>query len=352
MDLRGFTQQRWSKNVTVLELLDTAAPGCASDDGSACQLIWTITSNAWLAESSDWLIVRPLRILLIVVICLLIRGIINRAIKRLTTPREGGKAPAILRPFKERIPNLMADTDAHALMGDRRKARASTIGSVLRSLVTWLVYAIMFMLILAEFSVNLGPLLASAGVVGLAVGFGAQALVKDVLSGIFLIMEDQYGVGDLVDLGESVGTVEVVGLRVTTIRDLQGTLWYVRNGEIIRVGNHSQSWANVVLDIPLGPAVDVDEAARVIGEAVAEVTSDPDWQDAILAEPELQGVSDITMDGAKFRIAVKSDSSRQWALGRELRGRITHALHEAGISKDLADNRVYVRRTNVNPEGA
>ena len=335
----------------MLELFNSTPPTCAIDDGSACQLVWNLTSNTWLAEISDWLIVRPLRIVLIIVVCLLIRGVVNRAIKRLTTPREGGKAPAILRPFKERIPNLMADTDTQALMGDRRRARASTIGSVLRSLVTWLIYAIMFMLVLDEFGVNLGPLLASAGVVGLAIGFGAQALVKDVLSGIFLIMEDQYGVGDLVDLGESVGTVEVVGLRVTTIRDLQGTLWYVRNGEIIRVGNHSQSWANVVLDVPLGPSVDIDQAARIIGEAVDTVVDDPEWTDAILDRPDLQGVSDITMDGAKFRVLVKADSGRQWALGRELRGRISHALHEAGIARDLANNRVYVRRDSISGAG-
>lgn len=335
----------------MLELFTGTAPDCATDNGSACQLLWNLTGNGWLAESSDWLIVRPMRIILIIVICLLIRGIVNRAIKRLTTPRESGRAPAILRPLKERLPGLMSDTDAQALVGDRRAARASTIGSVLRSLVTWLVYMIMFMLILAEFNVNLGPLLASAGVVGLAIGFGAQALVKDVLSGIFLIMEDQYGVGDLVDLGESVGTVEMVGLRVTTIRDLQGTLWYVRNGEIIRVGNHSQSWANVVLDIPLGPNVDVDDAARIIGEAVTAVAEDPEWEDAILASPDLQGVSDITIDGAKFRVLVKSDSSRQWALGRELRGRIAHSLQEAGIAKDLANNRVYVRHNPTAPEG-
>ncbi|TQL75565.1 small conductance mechanosensitive channel [Stackebrandtia endophytica] len=337
--------------VIVLRLFTTDVPACAVTEGSACQLIWNMTSNVWLAESSDWLVVRPLRILIIIVVCLLVRGVVNRSIKRLTTPRETGKTPAILRPFRERIPNLMADTDAHELMGDRRRARASTIGSVLRSLVTWLVYAIMFMLVLAEFDVNLGPLLASAGVVGLAIGFGAQALVKDVLSGIFLIMEDQYGVGDLVDLGESVGTVEVVGLRVTTIRDLQGTLWYVRNGEIIRVGNHSQSWANVVLDIPLGPSVDVDDAAEVIGTAVNEVVSDPEWSDAVLAEPELQGVSDITVDGSKFRVLVKSDSGRQWALGRELRGRISHALQEAGVAQDLAGNRVYVRRSTEQTGG-
>ncbi|GAA4900174.1 small conductance mechanosensitive channel [Stackebrandtia albiflava] len=333
----------------MLEALTSSPPACATDAGTACQLLWDMTGQAWLAESSDWLLVKPMRILIIVAVCLLVRGLVNRAIKRLTRPREPGKVPAILKPFRERIPNLMADTDALALMGDRRRARASTIGSVLRSLVTWLVYAIMFMLILAEFNVNLGPLLASAGVVGLAIGFGAQALVKDVISGVFMIMEDQYGVGDLVDLGEASGTVEVVGLRVTTIRDMHGTLWYVRNGEIIRVGNRSQSWANVILDIPLASNVDIDAAGRVISEAVEGLDDDPAFGEAVLEAPDVQGVVDINVEATVFRVVVKADSGSQWALGRELRRRISHHLREAGIADAIADSRVYVRKTTQPP---
>ena len=107
-------------------------------------------------------------------------------------------------------------------------------------------------MMLSELGVNVAPIIASAGILGIALGFGAQSLVKDFLSGIFMIFEDQYGVGDVVDLGEAIGTVEAVSLRVTRLRDVNGTVWYVRNGEILRVGNMSQNWARTVLDVGVG----------------------------------------------------------------------------------------------------
>ncbi|MGH8792263.1 MAG: mechanosensitive ion channel family protein [Stackebrandtia sp.] len=320
-------------------------PSCLSNpDDAACHLIWNTVGSTWLAENSHWLVVRPMRIVLIVAVCLIVRTLVNRAIKRLTFNTAEGASPTILRPFRERMPNLMTDADTAALLGDRRRQRAETMGSVLRNLVTWLVLAVMFLLILSEFNVNLAPLLASAGVVGVALGFGAQTLVRDVLSGIFMIMEDQYGVGDVVDLGEASGTVEMVGLRVTTVRDISGTLWYVRNGEVLRVGNHSQGWAQVILDVPLDPAVDVDAAGAAIVAAAAELAEDPQWAESITDAPEALGVVDMTMDGAVYRIQVKTSSPDQWAVGRELRRRVSHALRAAGIADAMSDNRVYVRR--------
>jgi small-conductance mechanosensitive channel len=330
----------------VLTFSSSDPPDCATESGTACAMVWKATGLTWLSESSDILIVTPLRILIIIAICLIARGLINRGIKRLTNTTANGRVPAILRPFKERVPNLMSDTDTTELLGDRRRQRAHTIGSVLRSLVTWLVYATMLMLVLAELNVNLGPLLASAGVAGLAIGFGAQALVKDVISGLFMIMEDQYGVGDSVDLGEAIGTVEVVGLRVTTLRDMHGTLWYVRNGEIIRVGNQSQSWANVVLDIPLSSSVDLDTAATAISAAAGEMAEDPTWSTLILEAPDAQGVVDINVDATVFRVIVKTTSADQWAVGRELRRRVSHALRASGISEAMSESRVYVRRSS------
>lgn len=334
----------------MLTVLTDKAPACADNAGTACAIAWKLTGSAWLAESSDTLIVKPMRILLIIAICLLARGLINRTIKRITDTRAGRKMPTILRPFKERLPNLMSDVDAVDLLGDRRRQRAQTIGSVLRSLVTWLVYAVMAMLVLAELNISLGPLLASAGIAGLAIGFGAQALVKDILSGMFMIMEDQYGVGDVVDLGETIGTIEMVGLRVTTVRDLQGTLWYVRNGEIIRVGNFSQSWAKVVLLIPLAPSVDVDAAADAIIAAAGDLADDPEWSHAILDRPEPQGLVDMTLDGSVYRLLLKTSSAEQWAVARELRRRVARALRQAGIAEELTGSRVYVRRDATRSE--
>lgn len=330
----------------MLTSLFDKGPECASDAGTACALVWKLTGNEWLAESADVLFFKPLRILLIIALCLVARGLINRAIKRLTKVTVDGKSPRILRPFRERVPNLMTDTDAEELLGDRRKQRAETIGSLLRSLVTWLIFAIMFLLILSELNINIGPILASAGVAGLAIGFGAQALVKDIISGLFMIMEDQYGVGDIVDLGEAVGTVQVVGLRVTTLRDLQGTLWYVRNGEIIRVGNQSQSWANIVLDLPLPPSVDVDAATEAISQAATSLTEDEHFSEHVLAEPDVQGVVDMSVDATVIRVLIKVDSAQQWAIGRELRRRIAHTLRESGIADEVAASRVYVPRSS------
>ncbi|HZE38547.1 MAG TPA: mechanosensitive ion channel domain-containing protein [Stackebrandtia sp.] len=329
----------------MLTSLLTQTPRCGAESTSACQLVWKYTHNAWLAESSQWLIVKPLRILMIIVICLVVRGLINRTIKRLARSTANGNTPKLLRPFRERVPNLMADADATELLGDRRKQRAATIGVVLRSLVTWLIYVIMGMLVLSELNVNLGPILASAGVVGVALGFGAQTLVKDVISGLFMIVEDQYGVGDTVDVGEVVGTVEVVGLRVTTVRDMSGTLWYVRNGEILRVGNHSQSWSKIVLDLPLSPSIDVDRASEVIGAAARELHDDPDWSESIMEEPDVQGVVDLTVDATVLRVVLKVDSAQQWAIGRQLRRRITRAMHAAGMMEDTSVGRIYVPRT-------
>lgn len=326
----------------VFSLLTANEPGCASDAGTACALVWNSTQSAWLANNSDVLLVKPLRILMIIAICLLVRGLVNRTIKKLVTPTEKERAPAILRPLRERVPNLMADADTRELLGNRRRQRAQTIGSVLRSMVTWLVYAVMAMLVLAELNVNLGPLLASAGVVGLAIGFGAQALVKDILSGLFMIMEDQYGVGDVIDVGEATGTVEVVGLRVTTIRDMQGALWYVRNGEITRVSNQSQSWAKVVLDVPIQSSMDIDTASQAITTAATQLAEDPRWRESILEAPHPEGIVELSVDATVFRVSLKSTSNDQWALGRELRRRVFQALRALGVSSDVAESQVYV----------
>ena len=134
----------------------------------------------------------------------------------------------------------------------RRVQRAATMGTLLKSIVSGVVFTVVTLMFIAELGYDIAPLIASAGIIGVALGFGSQALVKDFLSGIFMIFEDQYGVGDVVDLGEASGTVEAVSLRVTRLRDVNGTVWYVRNGEILRVGNMSQNWARTVLDVTVG----------------------------------------------------------------------------------------------------
>jgi moderate conductance mechanosensitive channel len=266
-----------------------------------------------------------------------VRFIVHRAIDRLIrhaiADQEG---PSLFRPLRNRIPSALQ------LPSERRGQRAKALASVLRSLASATVFAIAVMMILGELGLNLGPILASAGIAGIAIGFGAQNLVKDFVAGLFMLLEDQYGVGDVVDVGEVSGTVEAVGLRITTIRDAQGVLWYVRNGEIVKVGNKSQGWALIIVDIPVG-FVAVAQATDVLREAAATLAGDPEWADDIVGAPEVLGVEQITAEGATVRVTVKTSSDSQWRVGRELRRRLTDALDHAGIAAAITASRLYVR---------
>jgi small conductance mechanosensitive channel len=175
-----------------------------------------------------------------------------------------------------------------------------------------------------------------------ALGFGAQNLVKDFIAGLFMLLEDQYGVGDVIDVGEASGTVEAVGLRITTIRDGRGVLWYIRNGEIVRVGNKSQGWALVVVDVPIGFA-GVEEATSVLRSAASTLAEDPEYAPDLLEAPAVLGVEQITVDGAVVRTTMKTASEKQWSLARELRRRLTEALESAGITAQITSARGFVR---------
>jgi small conductance mechanosensitive channel len=195
----------------------------------------------WTDSNRLWLIENPIRIVIYVAVGVILRYATHRIIDRATRrPRdhhdgERNQKPALLRHLRDRTPKALRDPQ----VVERRQQRAETIGSVLKSTASILILVWVVLTCLSVLQVNIAPFLASAGLVGLAIGFGAQNLVKDFVSGVFMLLEDQYGVGDIVDLGEAIGEVETVGLRVTTVRDIDGTLWYVRNGEIIRVGNMS-----------------------------------------------------------------------------------------------------------------
>ena len=179
--------------------------------------------NENLQGAYDWFTGAPLNITLIVALALTIQIIGGRAITRAMVRI----ADADLIPGPKRA-------------GARQKERAKTTGTVLKSTLNGTVWLIAIFMILSEFGLNLGPLIASAGVIGVALGLGAQTLVRDILSGIFMLVEDQYGVGDQVSVLDVTGVVETVGLRITTVRDNEGTIWYLRNGEILKIGNKSQ----------------------------------------------------------------------------------------------------------------
>jgi moderate conductance mechanosensitive channel len=304
-----------------------------------CSRVLELTNNQWLANSSYVIIVKPLRIIGIIVAALLIRWMLHRAIRRLATSSSRASMPALLKPLKERA---VQTAEEGQFIPERRRQRTEAIGSVLRSFVTAVVFTIAALLVMGEFGFNLGPLLASAGIVGVALGFGAQSLVKDLIAGLFMLLEDQYGVGDTVDLGDAIGVVETVGLRITTVRDGRGVLWYVRNGEIVRVGNKSQGWAMVVIDLPIG-FVSSEQAIGVLRAAAQQVAQDPAHATEFIEPPDVIGVETLTVDGATIRTIAKTTADGQVPVNRELRRALTEALENSGISERIAASRLLPR---------
>jgi moderate conductance mechanosensitive channel len=323
--------------------------GCLQNQ--VCAFVYEKTGLAWLADTGYYALVKPARIVLIIVAALILRYVAHRLIKRITRTAGSERRPGLLRPLRERMPSSLQE--ATGARNERRKQRAEALGSVLQSLAAITIFSVATMMILGELGVNLAPLLASAGIAGVALGFGAQNLVKDFIAGLFMLLEDQYGVGDVVDLSDISGTVEAVGLRITTIRDARGVLWYIRNGEIIRVGNRSQGWALVVVDVPVGFA-GVEEATEVLQAAATSLREDPEYAQDLLDDPTVLGVEQITVDGAVVRTTAKTASDAQWRVGRELRRRLTEALENAGIAEHLSAARVFIRppAPRAEPTGA
>ncbi len=317
----------------------TITEQCKTD--ALCTWIFNETHNQWLANSGYVFFVKPVRILAIILIAMLVRWALRRAISRLTHTTSRAAMPALLKPLRERA-DKQDDATAAQFIPERRRQRAEAIGSVLRSFVTAVVFSMAALLVMGELGFNLGPLLASAGIVGVALGFGAQSLVKDLIAGLFMLLEDQYGVGDSVDLGDAVGVVETVGLRVTTVRDMRGVLWYIRNGEIIRVGNKSQGWAMVVIDIPIG-FVNSEEATTVLREAALALAEEPEHATEFLEPPDVVGVEQLTVDGAVIRTIAKTTADGQPVVQRELRRRLTEALETSGIAERIAVSRMLPR---------
>ncbi|WP_233160344.1 mechanosensitive ion channel family protein [Actinophytocola xanthii] len=306
-------------------------PPCEPSD-SWCRTVLEVTNNQWLATSADWLLATPITILLILVVAFVLRLLVHRLIDRLTRDNNGGKIPALLRPLRERAPQALGQ-----LLSERRAQRARTIGSVFKSITSVIVYGLAFMMVLAELGVNLAPVLASAGILGVAIGFGAQNLVRDFLSGVFMMLEDQYGVGDVVDVGEASGTVEAVGLRITTLRDVNGTVWYVRNGEILRVGNKSQGFAVAVVDVPIAYGSDVGQATDILGEVATAATEQEPLSEDVLEPPEVLGVERVSAaEGIMLRLTVKVRPGRQWSAQRTLRAKVMEAFEDGGIRGPVA----------------
>jgi len=294
---------------------------CQSVDSNSCDLVWNVTGNKTLALGAEWLIGKPLAILGLILLALIARWMLHGLIDRLTNRAAVGGLPTtiIKRRFRRSRHEAVVTSSPTAA---RRVQRAKSMGSLLKNMVTAVIFAIVTIMAISELGYQVAPLIASAGILGLALGFGAQSLVGDYLAGIFMIFEDQYGVGDVVDVGEATGTIEAVSLRVTRLRDIDGTVWYVRNGEIVRVGNMSQNWARTVLDITVGYSEDLHRVRAVLGEVAHGLWEDEDYSKVIIEEPSVWGVQSLAADGVVVRVAMKTAPMEQWDVAREMRERI------------------------------
>ncbi|UZN04723.1 mechanosensitive ion channel family protein [Cellulomonas sp. S1-8] len=287
----------------------------------------------WAEQWGSWFVGVPLRIVLIIVFSAIALLLLRRAISGITRHVAEGDPVTergVLRPLgRSEVGSALLK--ASPLATARRAQRARTIGSVLRSTASIVVGSIAAILVLDALGINLAPFIASAGIVGVAVGFGAQSLVKDFLSGLFMLLEDQYGVGDVVDVGAATGTVEAVGLRVTKLRDGDGTLWYVPNGSMIRVGNKTQGFSTAVVEVDVDYFVDLDEACALLTEAARGVAADPVVGAYLQGAPSVTGAERLAADAVGLRLSVRTAPAMQWEVARHLRVAVRRALEDAGI---------------------
>ncbi|STC68683.1 mechanosensitive ion channel family protein [Corynebacterium pilosum] len=286
--------------------------------------------NEWWNNpvTQEWVIERPLKIVVILVVAAIIHWILVRVINRAARHNinSGGSNFPIF--FRSNSDEQNAQQEAQE---ERRKQRVKTLASVGRSAVAIIVWVWAALAVLDQLGVNIGPLIASAGVVGVAIGFGAQSLVKDFLSGIFMLLEDQYGVGDTIEVNGISGDVEEVTLRITTVRDIDGTLWYVRNGEILQVGNFSASYSVARVQIPVSLKADPDAVADTIITSAERALEGDEWKSSVLEQPVLNGVTDFAVDHMSYRVSVKTLPGQQWSVQRHLNRRILDDLQSAEV---------------------
>ena len=308
---------------------------CGETPGALCEWVYEHTGhNTAVTTAVDWFVARPLNVVLILLGGFIATRVARRFIRRWITSLAARSAA---NEGSTVLGGLGGTTSL------RGATRTRTIGNVSRGLVSALIWAVAFLLILGTYDVDLGPLIAGAGIAGVALGFGAQSMVKDFLAGFFMLIEDQFGVGDVIDVGEATGTVEGFTLRSTTVRDVNGTVWHVPNGEILRVGNKSQQWARALLDISVAYGSDLRLAEQTIKAAADEVRERPEWKDVILEDPEVWGVERLDPDGVAMRLVIKTQPGEQWDLMRALRLRIKESLDVAGIEIPFVQRTIWVR---------
>ncbi len=325
---------------------------CGADPSWICESVYDLTDgNRFLAETSDWLVSVLLIVLLAFVLSQVARRHLGRVIARLVAPDTSVAARQLSNLGGDRATTLVAQSIGIADPDPRRDARLRSISLVVGSTVSAVIWTVAVIMALGEIGVNLAPLVAGAGIAGVALGFGAQSLVEDCIAGLFMLIEDQYGVGDVVDLDEATGVVEKVSLRTTVLRGLDGTVWHVPNGEVKRVGNKSQLWSVALVDVDVAYDSDLSAASAVILDCANDLVATEEWAPVVLDEPQLLGVETLGADGITIRMTVKVEPGSQWGLQRALRQALKVALDDAQIEIPFPQRTIWVRRDAADGDG-
>jgi small conductance mechanosensitive channel len=339
----------------------TLTGSCGDNPGIACRLAWDVTHSTSAAQLVRVYLAGPvsvgLRILFVVVVALVVRAVANRVINKITERAATTTLPvaaAAIRPAIRRrrapvppvpsgapvpwgasvpsVPSVPSAAAVAAAGTERHEQRARALGSILRSGVSIVVFGIAALTILGDLGFNLTPLLLSTTVLGVALGFGAQNLVRDYLAGILMLVEDHYGVGDTINTKDATGTVEAMTLLTTRLRDVNGVVWHIRNGTIESVGNESQGWSRAVIDYPVPYGEDLARIRALMEQAASSMFAERGWREVMLEKPEVWGAQELSSKEVTMRIVAKTAPMRQWEVARELRARVKAALDAAGVA--------------------
>jgi moderate conductance mechanosensitive channel len=302
---------------------DSLLAACGQNPGIACRLVWDVTHSVKAADLTTVYFAGPaqlvIRIGYVVLIAVAIRLVAHRAIRKVTSSAARNEGDG-------------SDRSRTLLFRERRQQRAAALGAILSNAASVTIFGIAAVIIVGDMGLNLAPLLASTAVLGVAIGFGAQNLVQDFLAGIFMLLEDQYGVGDVISVDGTTGTVEGVSLRITRLRDVNGVVWYVRNGTIKTAGNESQGWARAVVDFPVPYHRDIPLVRQTMMQAASAMWQESVWQEVILEKPEVWGVQELSSEAVLMRVTARTVPLRQWEVQRELMERLKIALDAAGAA--------------------
>jgi small conductance mechanosensitive channel len=311
--------------LVIADVPDTLTGNCGSEPGIACRLAWDISHSTTATQVVKVYLAGPVsqagRIAFVLVLALLTRFVILRLISKVT---ERAATTTLAVSHKDAESVQMAGLE-------RREQRARALGSILRSAVSVIVFSIAALTILSILGFNLAPLLASTAVLGVALGFGAQNLVRDYLAGLLMLVEDHYGVGDTINAGVATGTVEAMTLLTTRLRDVNGVVWHIRNGTIESVGNESQGWSRAVIDYPVPYEEDLSRIRALMEQAATGLYHEGGWKELMLEQPEVWGAQGLSGKEVTMRLVAKTAPMRQLEVARELRARVKAALDAAGV---------------------